>query len=546
LLNNTGVEGKMETTVDKNAETNKQMATQLSRNVIVNIFFFGLNMFISMWIVPYYVANLGKDAYSYIGLITSLTAWVAIIIVSLNTAISRYLTMDLQKGDYQAANKTFNTAVIGLSALILIMSPILLTIGLNITHIVNILPDVSGGEVIWLVLGVFAASMINMSSGNFTVQLFALNRLDLQVIVNSTLYLSQNGLVILFFHLYHPSLIYIGMAYPIGAIITAITSITLARRVCPYLKLSISSFDFTQLRTLFNMSSWTIVNQLGALLFTSIDMYVINRVSTEVAGPYTTVLQLATLLKTMAALISGMLTPIVYTYYAKKQTETLVKMAVSAVKLMGIFIALPIGLLCGLSTQVLTIWLTMNGKIDFVPGEYNWLLVLMAFHLAINLSVLPLFAINVAYNRVKTPGIVTLIMGIGNFTLAFALPLLIIHGLNKPNIAFYGVAGAGAIVLTLKNTIFTPWYTGKIMGIKPTVFLKSMITGVTCTALVTLISFAAGQIVTITSFATLIPIGGAIGLIYILLAWKFALSPFERAQFKTTMPRPVWAVLERI
>jgi len=137
-------------------------------------------------------------------------------------------------------------------------------------------------------------------------------------------------------------------------------------------------------------------------------------------------------------------------------------------------------------------------------------------------------------------------MGVGNFTLAFALPLLIIYGLNKPDIAYYGVAGSGAIVLTLKNTIFTPWYTGKIMGIKPTVFLKSMITGVACTALVALTSFAASQIVTITSFTMLIPVGGAVGLVYMLLAWKFAISPFEREQFKNAVPPAVRTVLERI
>ncbi|HMK47166.1 MAG TPA: hypothetical protein VK436_11125 [Methanocella sp.] len=539
----------METGVDKNIETNKKIATQVPRNLIMNVIFFALNMSVGMALTPFFLTSLGKDAYHFIYLAISFTGYVAIVVLSLNTAVSRFLTVDLQKNDYKSASKTFNTAIIGLSALIVLMIPILIVIGYNISYIFTIPSTVPAKDVSWLILGIFASFLITSWTGNFTVQLFALNRIDLQVIVNATLFLTQNGLTVLFFQLYHPSLVYVGLAYPIGAICASIMSITLSRLVCPHLKISPSQFDFTQLKTLFSMSSWAIVNQIGTLLFIQIDLIVINKLCTSVAGQYTAVLSLVAILRNIAATISGVLVPVVYTYYAKKQTETLVRMVVSAVKIMGIFMALPIGLLCGFSGQILTIWLDSMGKpIGFTPADFAPLLVLMAFHLTINLSVLPLFAINLAYNKIRTPGIVTLVMGIGNFSLAVALPLLIMHGFDRSDIAYYGVAGAGAIVLTLKNAIFTPWYTGRIMGINPTIFLKSMITGVVCTTLIAIVSYAVAKsgIIPITSFATLIPVGAAIGLIYMLLVWKFALDPFERAQFKNVMPPVIWRVMEQI
>jgi len=532
---------------EDNVEGNKKIADQLSRNLILNAIFFVLNMLIGMALVPYFIGNLGADAYSCIGLAISYTGWSAIVIISLNSVISRYLTVDLQKNDYESANKTFNTSIIGLSALIVLMIPILVIIAFNITHIITIRPGVSGEDVSWLFLGVFVSTLISTWSGNFTVQLFALNRIDLQVIINGILFLTQNGLIVLFFQLYHPSLVYIGIAYPIGAAIASIMSISFARRVCPHLKVSISSFDISKLKTLFNMSSWSIVNQLGTLLFVQIDLIVINKLCNSVGGPYTVVVNLAAIMRSIAIMISGALAPVVYMFYAKKQTDMLVKMVVSAVKVMGIFMALPIGLLCGFSTQVLTIWLNSSGKpIDFNPADFALLLVLMAFHLTINMSVLPLFAINMAYNRIRVPGIATLIMGIGNVSLAVALPLLMMYVLNRPDIAFYGVAIAGATVLTLKNAIFTPWYTSKIIGVKPTIFVKSMIMGVVCTVLVAVVSYVVGYYIPITSFATLIPVGGAIGLLYALIVWKFALSPFERGQFKAVMPPIVWGLVDRV
>ena len=107
---------------------------------------------------------------------------------------------------------------------------------------------------------------------------------------------------------------------------------------------------------------------------------------------------------------------------------------------MGMGMALPIGLMCGFAPSLLSLWLGPE-FVELVP-----LLWLMLFHLVINLSVLPLFYINVATNSVKLPGWVTLVMGIGNLCLAIALPLLFGWG-------YYGVAAAGAIALTLKNAL---------------------------------------------------------------------------------------------
>ncbi|HMK47350.1 MAG TPA: MATE family efflux transporter [Methanocella sp.] len=496
-----------------------------------------------MALVPYFITTLGRDAYSIIGLAVSITAYVTLIVLSLNTAVSRFLTVDLQKNDYKSANKTFNTAIIGLSALVILMIPLIIIIAYNVPHIFNIPPG-QDNDVRLFFLGVFTAFLITTWTGNFTVQLFALNRIDLQIIVNATIFLTQNGLIVLFFHLYHPSLAYIGIAYPIGAICSSMLSIIFAKRVCTHLHVLPSLFDFTQLKTLFDMSIWAMIDQLGTLLFLSIDMIIINKLFFSIAGQYYPVLCISAVMRNIASTISGVLVPIVYTYYARNQIEALINMVVSAVKIMGIFMALPIGLLCGFSTQILTIWLPNN----ITPWSFAPLLMLMAFPLTINLSILPLFSINYAYNKIKVPGIMTLILGAGNFALAVAMPLAMIHILHLSGIAFYGVALAGAIMISIRNAVFIPWYAGRIMGVNPAVFFRSMTTGVLCTIIVMAISLALGKcpFIHITSFITLIPIGGIIGVVYLLMAWKFAFSSFERWQFKNVTPPFLRRVLEGI
>jgi len=63
----------------------------------------------------------------------------------------------------------------------------------------------------------------------------------------------------------------------------------------------------------------------------------------------------------------------------------------------------------------------------------------------------PLYAVPLAANRVKVPGLVTLGVGVLNLGLALLLAGALGWGL-------YGIAAAGAISLTFRHLVFTPIY----------------------------------------------------------------------------------------
>jgi len=505
------------------AETNKAFIAQLPKNLITNIAYFIINIIIGILLVPYFISTLGIAAYGLIPLATSITGYVGIVILSLNTAVARYLTIDLQQEDYVAANRTFNTAVIGLSAIIAIMIPVIIAIAYFVPKIFNV-PAGFENEAVFLFLGVFASLLIRSWSGNFTVPLFAYNRLDIQNIVNIINLIITNGLIILYFKAYNPNLAFIGIANMIGAIIASAIAIILSKRICPYLKLAINSFDRSRLKALLDMGSWSIVNQIGSLLFLQIDLIVVNILfGAAISGEYAIALMWGTLLRSIASVISGVMTPMVFTYYAKGKIETLIKMMKSSVRLMGLLMALPIGLLCGFAPQILTIW--VGEKFAFLAP----LVVLMALHLTINLAVLPLFSINVAYNKIRVPGIVTLIMGGLNISLAVGLPLLAGWG-------FYGVAVAGAIVLTMKNAIFTPWYATKVMGINTSTFTRSMLPGIAMAIIIITGSIAVSMFVPLTSLISLALVGCVFGIIYLFIIWKFILNKFELGLIGSYLP----------
>jgi len=509
--------------LSNNISISRSLADQLPRNLFANIVYFLANVTIGILLVPYFVSELGVGAYGLIPLVASITGYVAIFVQSLNSAVTRFLSVDLQKKDYDTANRTFNTSLFGFSVIILLMIPVVIVVAFFFTSIFNV-PAGQDIGAIHLFLGVSASLLIRSWTGNFTVQLFAYNRLDLQNLVNLVNLLTQTGLIVLLFAFFGPDLALVGDAYVIGAMVASGVSIVFAKRVCPYLSISIHAFDRNKVKDLLGMGWWVIINQIGVLIFLSIDLIVVNLLfGSTIAGKYSIALMAVYLLRAIADQLSSVLTPIIFSYYALEKTNSLICISKSAVKLMGLAMALPIGLMCGFASHLLAIWVGS----EFIDLAH--LIVLLTLHLSVNLAVFPIFSINMAYNRVRVPGVVTLVMGVGNIALAIFLPIVTGWG-------YYGVAVAGAIILTIKNAIFTPWYATKVLGIKAHTFTRAMIPGIVATVLVAISSTIVAYAVPLYSPAILSISIASISLIYIALVWSFGLNRVERKLFKSYLP----------
>src|SRR3954466_14429458 len=79
-------------------------------NLCANLGQLGLSLVVGVWYVPFLVRQLGPAAYGLIPLASSLTSYMALITLGLNSAVSRYLTIALEQEDHRKANLIFNTS----------------------------------------------------------------------------------------------------------------------------------------------------------------------------------------------------------------------------------------------------------------------------------------------------------------------------------------------------------------------------------------------------------------------------------------------------
>ena len=74
--------------------------------------------------VPYLVHYLGRAAYGLVPIAGALTQYVVLISHSISSAVTRFLTIALQRNDHEDANRIFNTAFFSFLAIGLIQIPI--------------------------------------------------------------------------------------------------------------------------------------------------------------------------------------------------------------------------------------------------------------------------------------------------------------------------------------------------------------------------------------------------------------------------------------
>lgn len=439
---------------------------RFSANVLSNLAYFVVSVIIGLGLVPYFVDTLGLAAYGLIPLATSITSYVTLVIDSLNTSISRFLTIDLQRSDILHANQTFNTALFGTLAIVLILTPIVLLVAWFAPEFFDI-GDAASSDVFILFSFILGSVLVRAWSSNFMVTLFAYNRLDYRNLVNVTNIVAQLILIVIFFTVLSPSLVYVGISYFLAALTALYLAYNLSCKTCPDLHISIRSYSHAKFGEIGGIAFWVILDTIGFMLNANIALMVVNRLFGDVAGSeYSLVMMWSTLLLGISGLVASAMTPMIYNYYSKQDTSGLIKFGLFAMKCMGLFMAPIIGLICLFSPQLFTVWMGSDEFVHLAP--LVWIVVSPVI---IKVQISAISSIGVGYGKVKLPAVYSIFAGILNVYLSLTLPFMF-------GLGIYGVAISSAITMILHTGVSAPLYVAYIVRAPLSTFLKAILKGV--------------------------------------------------------------------
>jgi membrane protein EpsK len=484
-------------------------------NLLSNVALFFLNIIIGIFLPSFFIRTLGVDNYGIIAMGTSLYAYVTIITVSVDGALARFLMLDMQKDDLQSINCTFNTGFwMQLFSILFVILPGLLLFTFKMEWFLNIPPQSLKNAKILFAFMAFSFAVL-IVAGVFASVSNAYNKVYLKNIGDRITLLTYALLSPVFILVVNKSLAFIGLAYMLGAIGTLVYSIMIWRRLSPYLVLSVKNFRVGKLKEIFGLGGWLVVNQIAAVLFLNMDLFVINSfMNANEVGKYAAIMRWSSLIRTLGAVASAGIGSTLVLLYAQEKIDKMIKVSKMVVKLMAIFLAFPIGIICGYARPLLLFWLG-PAYVSLYP-----LMIVMTVHLIVNVSVVPLFSVFQAYNKAKVPGILTVFLGIFNVLLSITL-------IKYTSLGLYAVAIAGLLVLTSKNLVFTTIYTARLFRIKND-FIRTLLPGIATLLIIVFLAKLLNFFIGTLDLYAFILSACVVVLFSALITYKFIFSAEDR------------------
>lgn len=496
---------------------------QETRTALTSFAVFGSQAVISLLLTRFLVRQLGVYEYAMVPLVNSFVPYLAVAASSIGTAVGRELTISRRSGEGSGGVDVFSTGII--VSVVVAVVVVVLAVGLGPVAVSLLgVPDGlrASATLLLAAAGVAAAAAVLRSP--LLAVAFSENRLDADNLVIFSEVLARAAVTALLFLLLSPSLGWVAAGMVAGALVALLGAVGTWRRLVPSLRPSIGAFKGERVGVLLNTSGWFLLGQIGALLFWSTDLFVLSIMTTATTvGYYGTVAVWPVFLRGLASAGTSFLNPVLVRRFGDGDREGVLQASLTAVRLTGLAVALPVGVVAGFAAPLLAVWLGP----DFV--KLTPVLVALVLPLSLNLSVVPLFGVNVSYGKLAWPGIMTLVAGVINIGLSVAWSHTWPLGL--------GVALGTAVALTTKNALFTPWYAAKLQRAPLRSYFSAMVPGVLAALVVFGSSWGLSRIAFVSTLPGLVLAGFAVSGVFCVLVWTLVLSHSDKETLRQAVRR---------
>lgn len=497
------------------------MNKRITLNLIGQLCTFACSIGISFFLTPYIVDNLGQETYGFVGLANNFTSYITMFTVALNGMLSRYVTVEYSKKDYESASGYLSTAIITQIILaIALFIPMMILAGnvdcfLNISE--DIVPDV---KFLWVLM--FASFLLGLSASGLNSATFAKNRLEISSLISIVQHLLYAGIMIVAFLFFTPYVWYIGFATIASNIVAIICYAYTKRKLLPEVKISRKNFSFHYIYRLLVVGIWNSLNRLQQVLYTGLDLLLTNLfINGTEMGILSIAKTVPSQISSLISTVSNAFDPTMTIAYGNGNMEDFVHQTKKAMKLSGFLCSVPILGFIAYGMNFYSLWMPSLNFDDVV--KVHVLAVLTLFPQIFSVYIFPLYSVNTITCKLKVPVLVSIGIGIANVSIVFAL-------LKMTDLGVYAVAGVSSILWLFRIFLFVPTYAAWNIKTDWKTFYLPLLRGVvnvliTGGVMLTLSYFLHGD-----NWLQFIIICGASGIIGYILSFFILFTSKERSK----------------
>lgn len=423
--------------------------------------------------------------------------------------------MALRQGKDSEANSIFSNSLY-IIGLFIILQTVFMSIVLFDLKMFFSIPENLLKDAFWLFGYTFIGYSLSLLRSVYATSLFAYNRLDILRLIEVFQNLLRIIIIISLFTTNGANLSYVGIANLFSSIVAFIITYYYFKKCTPQLKVKLREYNKEKIFELSGTSIWILINQMGALLLGNIDLYLVNKFLGGIAtGQYAIVTQITSIFRTLAALVAGVASPLIMIYHAKNELENLKKAIIISSKLMIILVVVPMAIFIGFSAPLMSLWLGQEHADIYKLVSFALLFYIFA------IPAMPLFNVNISYNKVKTPALMVVLLGIINIIMVYFL-------ITKSSFGLWGVVYSKLPLEVFLTGIFIPLYVSKILSMKFIKLFKISIISLIFFALTYSLTSIVYHFLNIESLIMIIMCSFIIGIIILILYILFVFDSSER------------------
>lgn len=470
---------------------------RLAINIIANIVAFAVNFVISFFLTPYIVETVGKEAYGFVSLGNNFVNYASLMTVAINSMASRFITIKMQRKEYDSVSKYFSSILITNIIICFITAIPLALIVVFMQNIVNVPKEsIVDIKILWTLL--FLNFAIDLVSNVFAIATFAKNRIDLSAKKSIEGYFIKAAILLICYKFFNPYVFYIGLATIIYSVYMLIANIRFYKKLMPEIKIEKKLFDKKCIKELTLSGIWNTISRVGSIALTELDLLLSNLlIDASAMGIMSLVKTIPNYVVNLTSTITNAFMPNLTIAYAKAKEDKayMVGQIRKSIRILLLFHSIIYGILIAYSDIFYGLWLD---SISASEIQYMYFLGIISiggcFISAVSYVMTNIFTI---FNKLKLSSITVIATGFISSILTFIV-------VKNTSLGLIAIAGVSVVLVVIRNIAILMPYAAKCVGIPWYSFYKDMALNIFVIAYSVIISFALKSLVDINSWLGLI------------------------------------------
>jgi len=497
---------------------------QLALNIAANGLSVLVSLAVSFLLTPYIVANIGKEAYSFVPISNNFVQYMTILTVAMTSMTARFVTLNLHRGEKEKASAYYSTSFFTNLAIALVS----VIIGFLIVFFLDRLIDIPLkilSDVRLLFIFMFVMFFVNVTTNTFSVPAFSINRIDVTGLVTVASILTRLGVIIVAFVLFPPRVYYIGLSILAYMLVQGILNYIYARKLMPELRISRKQFNFKMAIELGSSGIWSSFNQLSSVLLTGLDLLIANiALGASAAGVLAVAKTAPMALQMLINVVPQAFNPYLTILYAKENKEHFAKELRYTLKTSAYMTGIPIAGFIVLAPVFFKLWVP-----SVAGSELTLLSILTMGSMVASFGLMPLLYIFTITNKLKVASMSVFISGLLNLAIVLVL-------LRTTSLGLIVVAGVSSVLEAIRYLVFVPLYAAHCLHIKPRDLYPSILKSLVYIALLIGTFFLISSFFTVTSWMKLALVALLLTISGLLIGYLFMLNSQERARVIQVIP----------